>query len=1624
MQALEQFTAEVRALREAHRPWRSLASVTCDVRASAANGQARVHIKDASGGASRAGLLLQPVHRCKRARRVALRLGGYPHAGCLQSDADAFNAEAVCIHSIVMTHLPLDLTGGTCPTVALYKGRQSIFSTAATPDSVIEWHADSGSLTVSMAKVMKGEGTLLCYVGKDVLTGRVLFRFPFHTALLVPGCLTLNKSKVRPAMWRARHAERAGHALTLSKWTRGVRNLQLDLPVPHPAFESEQFAVEVVIKHADQGTPDSFDVMAGADVVTDLTGVMAMHQGSHMPAPTNRPGSCSRALLRPAGMREISRRFALEPDNLLYKTLITSGMDEVAACFALQLAGNDLDRARAVLSSGSLPTTKEANTAGVELAKWRIDRDLAKITRVARDSPPTRPPSAPPAGEAGGSPDAAVRGRDGLDRIPAAAVPTAASTATAVVTATAAVTAAAAAAAGDADADADVGVDVDHASDDDVGNGARTAAAATADGQRPPKDRAALPSYTWMPEDLRRDLQAASSTIRFQGAHAGEPAVAATDASASPRPAFRTASDLSHSHLAPFPPGATHRRASSATDVAPSAFEMLPEGLQQLGRPRRPSRSTRSMRSAEAMSPVPRRAVKGSGDSSLSVAAVRGLLFAETPAAGHAVAATPEAAQAAQAAAALYASDIHDGCQEEDDMLMLDFDGVEDSFDVDETLAALSDFGAPIESGTLDSVFLDSDLSQLLAQFKGDGDQAGQPAVQHTNGAAPLPFESRHPLPVASHHMLPVRDHPVFRIFLALSSSGGLPEQRLTQLMQAHGVDASTVQGDPHAVVPVSDGDFTAAAALLHSLRMDEAQLAPLLDRLEGVPAATRTIASTASAGAAGTAVDIVDGMAEVSGRRYRLVLVDDAQSSAGPPVASSAAAPAMHTPAPIAAASEGGAAAATSAPAPPTAAVAAAAAAQAMAPTPADAAATASTGAGGSAEAGDSHVDPALEPYLRMLKMGVPMGAVKQKMLAAGADPTAMEAAARARGLDAYKPPEPPKAEEQQRDAGSGPPLREHPDFALYFKMLKNGVPMPAVQHKMTVDGKDPAVLSMDPDKPLPVAPKLRDDARFAAYFKMLKMGVPKPAAQQKMVKDGLNPDVLEQDPGKPLPASVPVLLSQRKPAPGAGRGTTGQRVVRKKLHWEAIPEERLADAHTIWHAVREGGGDDFLSDVGLELFVKDASNDSRQRVASAAPGTASEPAKKKRVTLLEHKRATNVGIGLARIRMTPAELRHALETLDSSVPLDDQQLTALEEMLPTPEEVVLVRNYPGPASDLSEAEQFFLEVSHVARAKARLHCLLYRTVLPSRLLDLRERITTVRRACEQVRDSRLFKKLLQVVLMLGNRLNAGEVRAFTLNSLLALGQTKSFDQKTTVLAFVEDVLDQKLPEVKDFAAELSESAAASRLHLDALVAEEAELARGYERLLQEIEQTLPDVAQHARTMLQSRERLPSESTPGETASPRAAPARAPPTGGMSAVAAAAAAAAAKRHAAAAPVTSSVAPSPLGGSASRGASDAHQTPSDKRGRGAHSDAPEPATLEEMTELLGRQRSPAEFLVEARTQLRRLHLLTTEVKRQFSLLVKYFGENPNCNSEEFFTTLAEFCQVRGGVHTHLARLNN
>ena len=141
-------------------------------------------------------------------------------------------------------------------------------------------------------------------------------------------------------------------------------------------------------------------------------------------------------------------------------------------------------------------------------------------------------------------------------------------------------------------------------------------------------------------------------------------------------------------------------------------------------------------------------------------------------------------------------------------------------------------------------------------------------------------------------------------------------------------------------------------------------------------------------------------------------------------------------------------------------------------------------------------------------------------------------------------------------------------------------------------------------------------------------------------------------------------------------------------------------------------------------------------------------------------------------------------------------EQIRGIMNFIPTQEERAALRSYlkePGCSRNmLCECEKFMVAMIGVKHAKRKLSAIQFMQSFTSCLEDLRRDARLVQKACDEVMCSSRFRKILGIVLSLGNRLNSEgnngrePARAITLDSLLKLNQAKAFDRQTTFLHFV----------------------------------------------------------------------------------------------------------------------------------------------------------------------------------------------------------------------------------------------
>ncbi|MGH0132967.1 UNVERIFIED_CONTAM: hypothetical protein FKN15_020885 [Acipenser sinensis] len=123
---------------------------------------------------------------------------------------------------------------------------------------------------------------------------------------------------------------------------------------------------------------------------------------------------------------------------------------------------------------------------------------------------------------------------------------------------------------------------------------------------------------------------------------------------------------------------------------------------------------------------------------------------------------------------------------------------------------------------------------------------------------------------------------------------------------------------------------------------------------------------------------------------------------------------------------------------------------------------------------------------------------------------------------------------------------------------------------------------------------------------------------------------------------------------------------------------------------------------------------------------------------------------------------------------------------------------------------------MSSVKLLRPRLNGIQFKLTFEEQVNNIRPDIMNVTFACEEVKKSENFMRLLELVLLVGNFMNSGSRNAqtfgFNISFLCKLRDTKSADQKTTLLHFLADMCEEKHSDILKFTDELTHVESASK--------------------------------------------------------------------------------------------------------------------------------------------------------------------------------------------------------------------
>ncbi|XP_006866255.1 PREDICTED: protein diaphanous homolog 1 isoform X2 [Chrysochloris asiatica] len=276
------------------------------------------------------------------------------------------------------------------------------------------------------------------------------------------------------------------------------------------------------------------------------------------------------------------------------------------------------------------------------------------------------------------------------------------------------------------------------------------------------------------------------------------------------------------------------------------------------------------------------------------------------------------------------------------------------------------------------------------------------------------------------------------------------------------------------------------------------------------------------------------------------------------------------------------------------------------------------------------------------------------------------------------------------------------------------------------------------------------------------------------------------------------------------------------RRPNWSKFVAEDLSQ-ECFWTKAKE---DRFENN---ELFAKLTLTFSAQTKTSKAKkdqegGEEKKSVQKKKVKelkVLDSKTAQNLSIFLGSFRMPYQEIKTVILEVNEAV-LTESMIQNLIKQMPEPEQLKMLSELKDEYDDLAESEQFGVVMGTVPRLRPRLNAILFKLQFNEQVENIKPEIVSVTAACEELRKSESFSSLLEITLLVGNYMNAGSRNAgafgFHISFLCKLRDTKSTDQKMTLLHFLAELCENDYPDVLKFPDELAHVEKASRVSAENL--------------------------------------------------------------------------------------------------------------------------------------------------------------------------------------------------------------
>ncbi|XP_065770890.1 protein diaphanous homolog 2 isoform X1 [Muntiacus reevesi] len=302
------------------------------------------------------------------------------------------------------------------------------------------------------------------------------------------------------------------------------------------------------------------------------------------------------------------------------------------------------------------------------------------------------------------------------------------------------------------------------------------------------------------------------------------------------------------------------------------------------------------------------------------------------------------------------------------------------------------------------------------------------------------------------------------------------------------------------------------------------------------------------------------------------------------------------------------------------------------------------------------------------------------------------------------------------------------------------------------------------------------------------------------------------------------------------------------KRINWSKIEPKELSE-NCFWLKVKEEKFEN--PDLFAKLALNFATQMKVQKNAEALEEKKSIPAKKKvkELRILDPKTAQNLSIFLGSYRMPYEEIKNIILEVNESM-LSEPLIQNLVKHLPEQKVLNELAELKNEYDDLCEPEQFGVVMSSVKMLRPRLNSILFKLTFEEHVNNIKPSIIAVTLACEELKKSESFNRLLELILLVGNYMNSGSRNAqslgFKINFLCKIRDTKSTDQKTTLLHFLAEICEENYRDILKFTDELEHVESASKVSAQILKSNLAAMEQQIVHLERDIKQFPKTENQH----------------------------------------------------------------------------------------------------------------------------------------------------------------------------------